>query len=225
MFDSSQTPYQGILHSTNPGATGSIPVQVSTGRLVARGEERIGSTTPMPMSARRPSTMNSFLPAEVPQNSIAIQQRLQRSELQIHKFTTPSSMSCWEIRFKNEVTTCSDFPSEALLWIKEVEMVVSVDESESSRSIEGKDFPNFEMLDARIAFALNKIIQNSRFKKKVSLEEQKDRFFRGRHRLHDLRLLSSDWLPFLIMRIYSLSVFETTMFRTSIRDGMRFYCL
>ena len=35
--------------------------------------------------------------------------------------------------------------------------------------LEGKDFPNFEMLDERIASALNKIIQNS----KVSLEEQK----------------------------------------------------
>ena len=46
------------------------------------------------------------------------------------------------------------------------------------------DFPNFEMLDARIASALNKIIQHSYFKKKVSLEEQKahkeDRFLRGR---------------------------------------------
>ena len=40
------------------------------------------------------------------------------------------------------------------------------------------------MLDAKIASALNKIIQNSHFKKKVSLEEQKaqkeDRFLRGR---------------------------------------------
>ena len=40
------------------------------------------------------------------------------------------------------------------------------------------------MLDARIALSLNKIIQNSYFKKKVSLEEQKaqktDRFLRGR---------------------------------------------
>ena len=40
------------------------------------------------------------------------------------------------------------------------------------------------MLDARIASALNKIIQKSYFKKKVSLEEQKaqkeDRFLRGR---------------------------------------------
>ena len=54
----------------------------------------------------------------------------------------------------------------------------------SSRSVYGKDFPNFEMRDAKIASALNKIIQNSQFKKKVSLEEQKaqkeDWFPRGR---------------------------------------------
>ena len=48
------------------------------------------------------------------------------------------------------------------------------------------------MLDARIASALNKIIQNSHFKKQVSLEEQKaqkeDRFLRGRqiaYMIHD----------------------------------------
>ena len=40
------------------------------------------------------------------------------------------------------------------------------------------NFQNFEMLDARIAFVLNKIIQNSNFKKKVSLEKE-DRFLRG----------------------------------------------
>ena len=47
MFDSSQTPYQGILHSTTPSTTGAILVQVSTRRPAARGEERIGSTTTM----------------------------------------------------------------------------------------------------------------------------------------------------------------------------------
>ena len=45
-------------------------------------------------------------------------------------------------------------------------------------------FANFEMLDAKIASALNKIIQNSQFRKKVNLEEQKaqkeDWFLRGR---------------------------------------------
>ena len=71
-----------------------------------------------------------------------------------------------------------------MLWIKEVEMADSLDELKSSRSVYGKDFPNFEMLDAKISSALNKIIQNSQFKKKVSLPEQKapkeDRFLRGR---------------------------------------------
>ena len=52
-----------------------------------------------------------------------------------------------------------------------MEMVDSLDELHSSRSVYGKDFPNFDMLDAKIASALNKIIQNSQFKK-VSLEEQ-----------------------------------------------------
>ena len=64
-----------------------------------------------------------------------------------------------------------------------MEMVDSLDELKSSRSVYGKDFPNFEMLDAKISSALNKIIQNSQFKKKVSLQEQKaqkeDRFLRG----------------------------------------------
>ena len=43
---------------------------------------------------------------------------------------------------------------------------------------------NFEVLDARIASALTKIIYNSHFKRRISLEEQKvqtqDRFLRGR---------------------------------------------
>ena len=43
---------------------------------------------------------------------------------------------------------------------------------------------NFEVLDARIASAMNKIIHNSHFKRRFSLEEQKaqkqDRFLRGR---------------------------------------------
>ena len=91
------------------------------------------------------------------------------------------------IRFKTEVCTCSQFPTEAMQWIKEVELVDSVDELRSSSSIRGISMPNFEVLDARIASALNKIIHNSHFKRKISLEEQKaqkeDRFLRGRQRL------------------------------------------
>ena len=68
--------------------------------------------------------------------------------------------------------------------IKEVEMVDSVDELRSSSPTRGISMPNFEVLDARIASALNRIIHGTQFKRKVSLEEQKaqkeDRFLRGR---------------------------------------------
>ena len=103
----------------------------------------------------------------------------------LDKFPTLSTFSCWWIRFKTQVSACSGSPSEAMLRIQEVEMVDSVDDFKSSHSIQGyAHFLDFEMLDARIASALNKIIQNSHFKKKVSLEEQRaqkeDRFLLGR---------------------------------------------
>ena len=69
-------------------------------------------------------------------------------------------------------------------WIKEVEVADSVDGLMSSSSIRCIQIPNFEVLDARIASALNRIIHNSHFKRRISLEEQKaqkqDRFLRGR---------------------------------------------
>ena len=69
-------------------------------------------------------------------------------------------------------------------WIKEVEMVDSVDDLKSSSSIRGISMSNFEVLDARVASALNKIIHNSHLRRRISLEEQKaqkqDRFLRGR---------------------------------------------
>ena len=58
-------------------------------------------------------------------------------------------------------------------WIKEVEMVDSVDDLKSSRSIKGTPGPDFGLLDARIASALNQIIHNSHVNRRISLEEQK----------------------------------------------------
>ena len=69
-------------------------------------------------------------------------------------------------------------------WIKEVELVDSINELRSSSSIRSIPMPDFQALDARIDSALNKIIHNSNFRRKISLEEQKaqkeDRFLRGR---------------------------------------------
>ena len=122
------------------------------------------------------------------------------------------------------MTTCSDFPSEAMLWIKEVETVGSSEELKPSRSVSGTNFPHFEMLDAKIASALNKIIQNSLFKKNVRLKEKKARFPRGRQiafMIYDyfesLALMTQYW----IMLIYSLLLFMTIIFGNSVQDVMQ----
>ena len=71
-----------------------------------------------------------------------------------------------------------------MLWIKEVEMVESVDDLKPSCSIKGTQGPDFKVFDAKIASALKRIIHNTRFQRKVSLEEmnaqKEDRFLRGR---------------------------------------------
>ena len=145
------------------------------------------SQTPVqdPRCQSGPSARNSFDPTvgRFSKDYGADQQRLQISDLHFDKFPTPTTFA-WKIKFKTEVCSCSQFPKEAMLWIKEVEMVDSVDDLMSSSSIRGIQMPNFEVLDARIASALNRIIHNSHFKRRISLEEQKDqkqdRFLRGR---------------------------------------------
>ena len=113
-----------------------------------------------------------------------------------------------------------------------MELVDSVDDLKSSCSIKRNSGPDFELLDARIASALNKIIQNTRFKKKVSLEEQKaqkeDRFLRRKtDRLPPLRYFrvtgANDSVE-NFMQTYLQLFFEMMIFRNSIRNGTKFYC-
>ena len=152
-------------------------------------------------------------------------------DLHFDKYHTPTTFACWKIRFKTEVCSCSQFLTEAMQWIKEVEMVDSVDDLKSSRSVRGTPGPNFELLDARIASALNKIIQNTRFKKKVSLEEMKSsqrRPFSSRKTncLPGLPILLGHWNPMILSKTIptcSLLFFEMMIFRNSILSGTKFY--
>ena len=140
--------------------------------LIHSGKERDRQTQDQDQRCQSgPSAKNSviFSGGDSSKNYGADQQRLQISDLHFDKFPTPATFACWKIRFKTEVCT--------MLWIKEVEMVDSVDDLMCSSSTRGIQMPNFEVLDAKIASALNRIIHNS-------LEEQKaqkqDRFLRGR---------------------------------------------
>ena len=180
----------------NPDASSSAPYLQELNPWRSRTEEPLHSST-VEKSERQTQDQDQrcqsgrsvkdsviFTGGDSSQNYGADQQRLQISDLHFDKFPTPATFACWKIRFKTEVCTCSQFPTEAMLWIKEVEMVDSVDDLMSSSSIREIQMPNFEVLDARIASALNRIVHNSHFKRRISLEEQKaqkqDRFLRGR---------------------------------------------
>ena len=87
-------------------------------------------------------------------------------------------------------------------------------------------------MDQRSRDCLNKIIQNTHFKKKVSLEEQKaqkeDRFLRGRQiafMIYDYFRVAGARDTVLDYADSSLSLFVTIMCRNSIQDGTKFYYL
>ena len=177
---SSSAPYPQELNSLWK-KTIEEPIHMSTAEKSDRPERDQDLRCQSGPSAKDSVT---FSGGDSSKNYGADQQRLQISDLHFDKIPTPATFACWKIRFKTEVCTCSQFPTEAMQWIKEVELVDSVDELRSSSSTRGISMPNFEVLDARIASARNKIIQNSQFKRRISLEEQKaqkeDRFLRGR---------------------------------------------
>ena len=186
----------------NPTASSSAPYPQESNPWGSDVSEHL---SPHVMSERQnsdtgPSARNSLDPSEggFSKDYGADQQRLQILDVHFDKFPAPTTIACWKIRFKTEVCTRSQFPTEAMLWIKEVEMVESVDDLKSSRSIRGIHGPNFELLDSEIASALNILIQHARFKKKVNLEEMKAQKRRPlpprkTDRSPDLRVLPGHW--------------------------------
>ena len=181
-----------------------------------------------------PSAKDSviFSGGDSSKNYGADSQRLQISDLHFDKFPAPATFACWKKRFKTEVCTCSQFPTKAMQWIKEVELVDSVDDLRSSSNTRGISMPNFEVLDARIASALNRIIHNSHFKRRISLEEQKaqkeNRFLRGRqiaYLIYDQFRVTGTHDSVENYTDLFIMFFEMTIFRNSTQSGTEFYDL
>ena len=144
---SSSAPYPLELNSTWM-KTIEEPLHMSTAEKSEKPERNQGLRCQSGPSAKDSVI---FSGGDSSKNYGADQQRLQISDLHFDKFPTPATLACWKIRFKTEVCTCSQFPTEAMQWIKEVELVDSVDELRSSPSTRGISMSNFEVLDARIA--------------------------------------------------------------------------
>ena len=196
-------------------------------------ESQTRNTTLDPRCQSGLSARNSFDPSKgrFSNNFGADQERLQISDLHFDKFPTPASFACWKIRFKNEVCICSQFPIRAMLWIKEVEMVESVDDLKSSCSIKGTQGPDFKVFDAKIAFSTEKessIIPASRKRsvwrkwkpKKKTVFSEEDRSVTWS------TSISGSLEPMILSRImptYLQLFFEMMIFRNSIQNGTEFY--
>ena len=124
----------------NPTATSSTPYPQESNPWISNVSEHtsphVMSESQTPALERRfqsgPSARNSFNPSvgRFSKNYGADQQRLQISDPHFDKCSNPATFECWKIRFKTDVCICSQFPTKAMMWIKEVELVDSVDDLE-----------------------------------------------------------------------------------------------
>ena len=106
-------------------------------------------------------------------------------------------LSMWRVNFRAAVCANTPFHQLTKSWIKEVEMAKSIDDLMTSQSTEGKHFPGMEMLDAKIASTLRKIISpipKGESVLKSSDAQKHDPLKKGRQNcLHDPWPLSSNW--------------------------------
>ena len=143
---SSSAPYPQEINCTWK-KTIEEPIHMSTAEKSGRPKQDSDLRCQSGPSAKDSVIFNA---GDYSNNYGADQQRLQISDPYFDKFPTPATFACWKIRVKTEVCTCSQFPTESMQWIKEVELVDSVDELRSASSTRGISMPHFEVLDARI---------------------------------------------------------------------------
>ena len=115
------------------------------------------------------------------------------SELHPGKFWDSLEFQSWKVNFKSEVCANSVFPQITMHWIKEVEIAKSIDDLMTSQSFaRRRDFPDFEMLDAKIASALKKLLTSVHFRRRVSVDK--------------------------VYQIYSIYTYRMTTFKISTQD-------
>ena len=145
---------------------------------------------------------------------------------------TANGQVCWKIRFKTEVCTCSQFPTEAMLWIKEVELVDSVDELRSS-------FIYLVVFQCRILkYLMRGLFQHWTISSIIHISKEESVWKNKRPRSRTVSFAadrlptwstnnSGSLVPMILSRTTptcSLLFFEMTIFRNSILSGTEFYC-
>ena len=81
------------------------------------------------------------------------------------------------------VCSSSSFSNIVIVWVSEIDFARNMNELKSSSSILGRNIPDFEAHDSKIANVLEKLL-TADFKRRVYMEEQQaqqdKRFLKGR---------------------------------------------
>ena len=211
----------GVFFSTSSASDQSLEFWYVRTYITACDEWKPNSSSgsEMPVRTRQPEIHSTLVREDSQRIMEQTKQRLQISDPHFDKYTTSATFACWKIRFKTEVCTCSHFPTEAMQWIKEVEMVESVDDLNSSCSVRGIRMPDFEVLDAKNL--LQHWTEEQKSPKRGPLPSWKDRS------LTSSTSTSGSLEPTVlstIMPTYLQLFFEMMIFRNSIRNGTEFSC-
>ena len=141
--------------------------------------------------------------------------------------------ACWKIRFKTEVCSCSNFHTEAMLWIKEVEVATSVDDFKKFCD-PFRELLLFLMLNywTREVHAWTRSSKISSLRRRSvwrngRLRKQTDSFAEDRSLTWSTTTSwsLSSMVLYSILPTCSLLFFGMTSFRNSIQDGTKFYYL
>ena len=121
--------------------------------------------------------------------------RREGEKLEFEIILTTLTVSYWHLNFRTAIYSGCCHPSDAMSSIREIELAQTFDDHKTSQSIAGNQFTSFEMLDAKVATSLKRILTNTNFKTKGVLgraESPKSLPISPRttNRLQDLRILS-----------------------------------
>ena len=151
------------------------------------------------------------------------------SFLQIHNVSNVSLVGRYGSRLRYVLV--HNFLRKQCDGSKKWRWLIQWDELRSSSSTRGISMPNFEVLDARIASALNKIIHKSHFKRRISLEEEKPKKRTVSFAADRLLTWSTStsgslelMIPLRITLTYLQLFFEIMTFRNSIQKETELYC-
>ena len=223
-------------NSRSLAATQYGSVSLNTGRHAVRADELKNNirnfAIPTSRFSRMFSTWNppSQTEGDFPQNYMIEQSRNRVSDMYFDKYSNPSTFQHWKKVSRPRYVPVQNVLTDAMLRIKEVEMIDSGDDLKTSRSIGGHRFHNFEILDAKITSVLKKIITNSTSRRESIWRSERHKYkfaFSVEDRLRTWSTNIFEWLEHMkllfIIRICSVSLYMTTIFKILISEDTRLY--